>query len=363
MTGQDHGRLPQVMTLRPGAIAAAECCARRRATACRSAGGNSQLSEDAGPPVLEVLRYFAHRVRHDSLARETGALSFVTILALVPALTVVLSIFTMIPAFEPLRDELLTFAAHNFVPVFSNAVAQYVDIFVSQAARMTISGVVILLVVALFLVRSIDAALNRIFRGSARRLGTTIAIYWTLLTIGPLAFGVVISISSRLIAQSLLFREVDLSAGAQFLYFFTPFVLEMLAFTTLYIAVPAARVRYQDALLTAFIVTLAFELAKKLFSIFILNFSDYEAIYGTLAAIPVLMLWININWWITLLGAELCAALAVIRRGSAHEIPDALLRLARLTGEIDGSSRLVSNAGGQRPRIRVRISGSGRDES
>ena len=50
--------------------------------------------------------------------------------------------------------------------------------------------------------------------------------------------------------------------------------------------------------------TILFEVCKRIFSAFILNFSDYEAIYGALAAIPVLMIWININWVIVLFGAE-----------------------------------------------------------
>ena len=50
-----------------------------------------------------------------------------------------------------------------------------------------------------------------------------------------------------------------------------------------------------------------------IFSAFILNFSDYEAIYGALAAIPVLMIWININWVIVLFGAEFTVCLSELR--------------------------------------------------
>lgn len=306
---------------------------------------------------MEVIRFFWKKIKRDSLVQETCALSFVTILALVPALTVVLSIFTMIPAFEPLRDELKNFATHNFVPVFSHAVSQYIDIFVNQAKKMTITGILFLLIVSLFLIKAIDTTLNRIFKGGKRSPGMTFAIYWTLLTVGPLAFGSIISISSKLIAQSILYRDLDLGIGAQFMYFFTPFFIEMLIFTALYIVVPSTKVRYKDAVITAFIVTITFEIAKKLFSIFILNFSDYEAIYGTLAAIPVLMIWININWWITLLGAELCATIAIIRKGSSDEIPNALVAFARITGDIVGSTRLVNN-GEKSTRIRVRLSGN-----
>ena len=59
--------------------------------------------------------------------------------------------------------------------------------------------------------------------------------------------------------------------------------------------------------------TILFELCKRIFSAFILNFSDYEAIYGALAAIPVLMIWININWVIVLFGAEFTVSLSESR--------------------------------------------------
>ncbi len=63
-------------------------------------------------------------------------------------------------------------------------------------------------------------------------------------------------------------------------YFVFPIIIECGVLTAVYVIVPRVRVKVQDALLGAVFVTVALEVSKKIFSIFVLNFSNYEAIYG-----------------------------------------------------------------------------------
>lgn len=303
---------------------------------------------------MDLIKYFINKIKKDNIFLEAASLSYTTTLALVPALTVILSIFTMIPAFEPLKEELKNFATSNFLPVFSSAVADYIDLFISKAAQMTITGIIALFVISLLLIRSVDTTINKIFKGGKRKLSMTFAIYWTLLTVGPLALGIIISLSSRLIALTLMYDNNELSLSIRFIYLITPIIIELIVFCAIYMIVPTVNVRFKDALLTAILVTVAFELAKKIFSIFILNFSSYETIYGALAAIPVVMIWININWILTLIGAQFCSSLHLARKGTGEDVPKSILSLAQATGDIVGSSVHIANK--HKKRIKIKVS-------
>ena len=70
----------------------------------------------------ELLVYFIRRVERDRIGLEASSLAFTSILALIPALSVVLSVFAVVPSFEQAREALKDFAAANFMPVFSDAV-------------------------------------------------------------------------------------------------------------------------------------------------------------------------------------------------------------------------------------------------
>lgn len=259
------------------------------------------------------------RIRRDGIALEAGALAYTTVLALVPALTIVLSIFAMIPAFQPLKSELMEFTTQNFLPVFADAIVSSITTFVDHAASTTITGAIMLIVVSLMMIRAVDRSLNRIWRGGKRKASMTFAIYWTLLTVGPLSFAILLWASSRLIASSLII-EYELAFAVKTFYFILPFVVEIGMMFALYIVIPVAYVRASDALCGAFCTAICFELLKKVFSIFIMNFSSYEAIYGALAAAPVLMIWIYLNWWLVLLGAEFTSVLGIVRGNNTNQI-------------------------------------------
>lgn len=263
------------------------------------------------------------RIRRDEIAIEAGALAYTTVLALVPAVTIVLSIFAMVPAFQPMKKELMEFATQNFLPVFADAIVDSITTFVDHAASTTLTGALMLIVVSLMMIRAVDKALNRIWRGGKRKAAMTFAIYWTMLTVGPLTFGVLLWASSQLIASSLIV-EYELAFAIKTFYFILPFIVEIGMMFALYIIIPVANVRVSDAMCGAFFTAVAFELLKRLFSIFILNFSSYEAIYGALAAAPVLMIWIYLNWWLVLIGAEVTSLLGVVRGSKTNQIANAI---------------------------------------
>ena len=165
-------------------------------------------------------------------------------------------------------------------------------------------------------------------------------------------------LSSSAFSTSIFFAiSANSTIGAPLMiaYFIFPILIECAVLTALYIIVPRVRVKFQDALLGAIFVTVVFEVSKKLFSLFILNFSNYEAIYGAIAAIPVLFVWIYISWWIVLIGAEFTASLGVVRSGLSDEVPSFMVYLANATGSTLGSDNLISSKA-HKPAININVS-------
>ena len=120
----------------------------------------------------ELYIYFLNRVKRDSIGLEASALSFTSILALIPAISVIFYFFAVFPAFQDVRDSLQQFAKDNFMPVFSETLSNYVGSFVEHAGKLTVTSTIVFFVISLLLVRSIDQCLNRIWRGGKRKIGS-----------------------------------------------------------------------------------------------------------------------------------------------------------------------------------------------
>src|SRR6185437_8135483 len=88
-----------------------------------------------------------------------------------------------------------------------------------------------------------------------------------------------------------------------------PFLLELTALTLLFELMPACRVRWRHALAGAAIAALAIEGLKSGFAVYVGSIAAYRTVYGTLAAIPIFLLWMYISWMAVLLGAVVAASL------------------------------------------------------
>lgn len=265
------------------------------------------------------LKLLWHRINHDGMTTEAGNLAFVSLLALVPLVAVVFSLFAAFPVFSDISVQLKHFIFNNFVPAAGNVVQDYLDRFVANVNKMTVVGAVGLIVTALLLMHSIDSALNAIWRSQKKRpLVYSFAVYWMILTLGPLLAGASLAISTWLL--SLKWVAVSGVTGLidQALRLF-PLLLSWLAFWLLYSLVPTTRVPQRDALIGALVAGLLFELGKKAFALYITMFPSYQLIYGVLAVVPILFLWVYWTWCIVLLGAEITVTLDEYRQRQQQE--------------------------------------------
>jgi len=271
---------------------------------------------DAG--VLNRLgRFVRHVVRRfieDGCFAAAGALSYTTLVSIVPLLAISLAVLSAFPIFDKLRERALMLMFDNFVPTVGATVEEYISSFAQSAGKTTAIGLIVLAVTAVMLLATIEDRLGAIWRVHApRRWLARILSYWTMLTLGPLLFGVGLSVSASLhgITQDIAVVGASRHAVEHWLGLFagyTPFLLETAGFTLLFCLIPHCPVRWRDGAVGAVVAALLFEGCKAGFTLYLGHFNAYQAIYGALAVIPIFLLWMYLSWSVVLFGAEVAAA-------------------------------------------------------
>ena len=254
---------------------------------------------------------FWQRFNQNKLTQAAGYLTYSTMLAIVPLIMVVFSIFSAFPVFNEVTGALKAFIFTNFAPSASDMVGQYIDEFVNNSKKMSAVGIISLIVVALMLINSIDRTLNSIWHDTETRpIFTSFAIYWLILTLGPLLVGV--SIAASTYVKAMFESAASFSFGLKLLSF-VPFLSTWFIFTLIYMVVPNKKVSIKHSAAGALIAAVFFTLGKQAFAWYIVTFPSYQLIYGAMATLPIMLLWIQLSWTVVLLGAQLAAVLAEVR--------------------------------------------------
>ena len=304
----------------------------------------------------DFLRLFVQRFIAANCPQVAGSLTFTTLLALVPLLTVTIALFSSFPVFSEIGDALKAFLLTHLLPERAGQiVTTYALEFSQKAAGLTVVGTVMLAVTSLMLLSTIERVLNQIWRvREPRSLFFRVAVYWFALSLGPVLFGGSVFASGYLISVSLeMVGQIPwiTVAAARLL---PPLLLGAL-FSYLYFAVPNHPVRLAHALAGGMGAAVAFVLMQRAFGLFIAYFPTYTLIYGAFAALPIFLVWLYLSWLIVLGGALASAVLSSFaeQRRTLARFPgdtacaaiDLLIRLARQHrdgGSLDGETLLAA---------------------
>jgi membrane protein len=308
-------------------------------------------------PWLDTVKTLGLRFREDRLGITAGSLTFTTIIALVPLVTVTLAIFTAFPMFTTFRGALETWFLQSLVPAnIAQPVLEAVTQFASQANRLGAVGLVFLLITALALMLTIDRTLNSIWRVSKPRpIAQRVLVYWAAATLGPLLLGVSLTVTSEALSAS---RGWTGAMPDTFSWLLTlaSFALQVFAMAALFRFVPNTVVRWRHASAGGLFVAVGFEVAKRLLAWYVSSVPTYSMLYGTFATVPIFLVWIYFGWVIVLLGAVIAAyapslQMRIVRRrvvpGYRFHLAVAMLRLllrARGAGRHGLSSAQLSEA-------------------
>ncbi len=261
------------------------------------------------------------RFREERCAQIASSLTFTTLLAIVPIITVALTLISAFPVFRGLLENVEQFLVRNMLPESAATIGGYVEQFADNAARLTAVGIAFLFVTAIIVLLTIDRAFNQIWRvPRPRSTVQRVFIYWALLTVGPLLVGASLSLTSWLVSQSLgLVKDIPLAA--EVMLDTVPVLLTGFTFTLAYITIPNRRVLVRDALTGGVLAALAFEGMKHGFAFYIGQFPTYKLVYGAFASVPIFLLWIYLSWVVVLLGAVTAAVMPEWRERAAQVDP------------------------------------------
>jgi membrane protein len=286
-----------------------------------------QLSSSHMPGLQQILTtvkgflllLVAH-CKQDKITVSAGHLAYVSLLSLVPFIMVFFTILSAFPAFAEARGDLETLIFNSFVPTAGNQVQTYMTEFVSNASGMGAVGILSLVIVALMLISNIDRTLNSIWQSQNERpLIFTFAIYWMVLTLGPLLMGSSVIMSSYLIGLANYAEEF--TPGVTTILLKTlPFIASISTFFLIYMLVPNKKIVPKNAAFGALVATILFEASKKAFALYVTSFPSYQLIYGALAIIPILFVWVYLSWVVVLIGAEVTHVLEIFLGNGADDI-------------------------------------------
>ena len=246
-----------------------------------------------GRVLVQVIKQWAR----DRCPQQAASLAFQTALSIVPVIAIALAVLRAAGEFE-VESTLVDFIGREVLPQLSHTdIAEYLVKFAGKMSIETagIAGIATTLLLGFVMYTSVEKIFNDIWKVErGRSLGQKFVVFYAVATIVPSLLGVSVYHAARHgLTEGVL--------GG----------LGMLAATwgALFVAnklLPATRVRWGPAAVGALLSALAFEGAKALFQLYVARvaFASYAGIYGALALVPILLLWIYYSWLVVLLGAE-----------------------------------------------------------
>lgn len=252
----------------------------------------------------------------DKLSQKASALTYSTILSIVPMLAVIVGVAKGFGVQQMITETLLNyFPSHRHE---LNTALGFVDNYFSQIQGGWFVGIGlgILLYTVISLIAGIENTLNDIWqctkpRPWGRRVVDYMAMFVVLPILMTFSSGITIiigTVQNALPEQYLLFLP-----AIGLLWKAIPFFIIIIIFTAFYMALPNTKVKFLPAFISGCLAGVAFQVLQALYVNGIIWISKYNAIYGSFAAVPLLLLFLQVSWTICLFGAQLSFAIQNVR--------------------------------------------------
>ncbi len=271
----------------------------------------------------QFLRHLAHGYKTDGCRESAAALTYMTLFAVVPLMTLMYAMFSIIPSFQGLGEQVEQLLFENLIPQSGFEVQQYLRDFSGQARSLGTVGGFILVITSYLMLTNIEKTFNRIWGTVGGRRGLPgFLLYWGVLSFGPLLVGAGLIMHTYLLSLQLMVDELDSLGITALLLEYLPWLMTWVGFTLLFVAMPNCRVVRRYAIVGGLFTTVLFELAKGVFGLTVTN-SSYHTVYGAFAIAPLFLFWIYLCWMIILGGAELVRSMETFDTAAAGKrIPD-----------------------------------------
>ena len=255
----------------------------------------------------------------ENLQTKASALTYSTLLAIVPLLAVLLGIAKGFGFQEAVQQELFDYFPRQEQEL--SEAFKFVERYLAQAQGGVIIGVglILLFYTVINLISSIEDTFNDIWqiqksRPWHRKISDYLALFLILPVLMTASSGLSIFLST--LQNSFLSSYVFFTPLVELVLNIAPFVITIMVFTGLYVSLPNTKVKFVNGLIAGALAGSAFQFFQFIYISGQIWVNKYNAIYGSFAALPLLLLWLQLSWLICLFGAELAYASQNVKKFS-----------------------------------------------
>jgi len=271
----------------------------------------------------DFVRYLQKSYTDDNCQATAAALTYQTLFAIVPILAISFTVIESIEASQGLGKQFEEFIFANIVPENAGVVQEYLLSFAQQARNLSIPSIVLLIFTVFLMLFTVERTFNAVWHVKEPRQGTQrFLMYWAVLTLG-VPF-LLVSLFTTTYIESLPFIS-DVSESTIGLHLI-PLLLSSGFLTLVYLVVPNCHVRLPHAAIGGTFIAAVLEISRTLFTE-IMAKSDFEAIYGTFAAVPLFLIWLYVSWTLVLFGAEVVKSLGIYRFEAEEDLEEPLFQV------------------------------------
>lgn len=245
------------------------------------------------------------KVYDKELLQSASALSYQTILSIIPILLISLSIFTKLPSFEQYYAKIKGFIFSSLLPSHQEALTTYIDKFLQNTLSMGVFGFIVVLFTSILFFSQYEDVVNKMLEAKPRSFWQSLSSYWTLITLAPLCLGISFYASNyiqNILNSSLYTSWINFVA-------LLPYLIVWMLFFAIYMISTSTNLSTKSAIISSFSTSLVWYLCKNLFVYYVVYNKTYMSIYGSFSIAIFFLIWIYVSWIIFLYGVKLCGFL------------------------------------------------------
>jgi membrane protein len=257
---------------------------------------------------LRIIYFTGKSFGEDLVPQKAAALSYATLLAMVPITALLVLYFKMAGKLEALSDSLDQWIFKIFVAESAQNASKYIDrmILNIHTRSLGLLGVIGLILSVYFALRTVERSINEIWKIKKHRsIFSRFKILAYVLFLTPAFMILSVYLSGKLQGGKLIHPSQGVSNLGGTWLVLLPFFLSAFTFFLINQVLPNTKVEGKLALISALISSTLFESAKFWFNLYFVHVLSANKVFGALALFPLLLGWIFLSWLIILIGVEL----------------------------------------------------------
>ena len=248
------------------------------------------------------LRDFLGDLFDDKLGHYASSLSWSTLFSIIPLLVIMLFVFTTLPIFDSVYQNIEQLIFSNLMPTDSKEVMNYINTFMENSDKLGAVGAFYVLFAAIMFFKNYDYIVNDIFSVPTRTIWEAIKTYLLLVIIIPAMMGGSFYLSTFI----QVYLDKNSITSTIHLYTFLPYFIVWMMFYVAYQLSANTRITISAAMISSFITSLVWYLSKNAFVFYVVHNKTYTSIYGSISTLLFFFLWIYISWAIFIHGLKFC---------------------------------------------------------